>query len=112
MANAWFSLGLLGGKYTFGSEIPSVLHKSDADATKPAEKYREIDYPKPDGKLTFDLLTNLSRSGTNHSHNQPVHLKIKPGMESKPKNLSLKVFNGPEARFCPAGVYEFVDEEL
>jgi electron-transferring-flavoprotein dehydrogenase len=68
-----------------------------------------IDYPKPDGKISFDLLENLSRSGTNHEDDQPVHLRLRNPALAVERNLAL--YAGPEARFCPAGVYEFVDKE-
>jgi len=70
---------------------------------------KKIDYPKHDGKLTFDLLENLQRSGTYHNDDQPAHLKIKKGMEDTPTEVSLKNYGGPEQRFCPAKVYEYVD---
>eukprot|EP00742_Colponemidia_sp_Colp-10_P003974 GILJ01004239.1.p1 GENE.GILJ01004239.1~~GILJ01004239.1.p1 ORF type:complete len:596 (+),score=71.44 GILJ01004239.1:43-1830(+) len=84
---------------------------TDADATKKASECKPIEYPKPDGKISFDLLTNLARSGTNHEHDQPSHLKIKPGMESVPEQISLKEYAAPESRFCPARVYEYVPKE-
>jgi len=60
--------------------------------------------------LTFDLLTNLQRSGTNHDHDQPAHLKIKPGMEDAPLH-SFQKYGAPEERFCPAKVYEYIVDE-
>jgi electron-transferring-flavoprotein dehydrogenase len=71
---------------------------------------KPIVYPKHDGVLTFDLLTNLQRSGTNHDHDQPAHLKIKKDMQDAPK-VSYMKFGAPEERFCPAKVYEYVPEE-
>ncbi|RHY26543.1 hypothetical protein DYB32_007507 [Aphanomyces invadans] len=82
--------------------------KSDSAKTKPAKDFSPIEYPKPDGVLTFDLLSNLQRSGTNHA-DQPAHLRIKPGKENVPSKESLPVFAGPEQRFCPAKVYEYTD---
>jgi electron-transferring-flavoprotein dehydrogenase len=83
--------------------------KSDAEATEPADKHEEISYPKPDGKLSFDRLTNVSFSMTNHEENQPVHLTLKDA--SIPVDVNLPKYAGPSARYCPAGVYEFVREE-
>lgn len=68
-------------------------------------------YPKHDGKITFDLLTNLTRSGTNHDHDQPSHLRIKAGQESTPSDISWRKYGGPEQRFCPAKVYEYIEDE-
>lgn len=66
---------------------------------------RPISYPKPDGKLTFDLPTSLSRSGTNHKDGQPCHLRLTdPGVAS---SVNWKLYGGPEGKFCPAGVYEY-----
>ena len=70
-----------------------------------------LTYPAPDGRLTFDLLTNLARAGVNHEENQPSHLRIRPGMERTPVDVSLQRYGGPEQRFCPAKVYEYVGVE-
>ena len=83
--------------------------KSDAEATEPASKHKEIAYPKPDGKLSFDRLTNVSFSMTNHEESQPAHLKLKDA--DVPVKINLPKYAGPSARYCPAGVYEFVEEE-
>lgn len=101
----------VAGFVTKGME-PFTLHndKPDAEKTAPAAQAAKIAYPKPDGKLSFDLLTNLARSGTNHEHDQPSHLRIKPGMESVPTDVSFKVYDGPEGRFCPAKVYEYPED--
>lgn len=103
------------GHVTRGYE-PFTLTKhgkgvKDSDATKPAKECAPIDYPKPDGVLSFDLLTNLQRSGTNHEEDQEAHLRIKPELAHVAQSESLKVFDGPEQRFCPAKVYEYVDVE-
>lgn len=82
----------------------------DSQTTRNKKHYSPRIYPKHDGKLTFDLLDNLARSGTNHEHDQPSHLKVRSGMEEKPLE-SLVLMGGPEERFCPAKVYEFVQEE-
>ncbi|MCX7558808.1 electron transfer flavoprotein-ubiquinone oxidoreductase [Sulfitobacter sp. F26204] len=82
--------------------------KSDAEATEPAANHKMIEYPKPDGKLSFDRLTNVAFSFTNHEENQPAHLTLKD--TSVPVDVNLPKFAGPSARYCPAGVYEFVGE--
>jgi electron-transferring-flavoprotein dehydrogenase len=84
--------------------------KTDSEHTGKANQYTPIQYPAPDGKLTFDLLTNLQRSGTYHTDDQPSHLKIKPECAQVPVDESLQVYAGPEQRFCPAAVYEYVDD--
>ncbi len=83
--------------------------KTDAEATGEASKFQPIDYPKPDGKLSFDRLTNVSFSATNHEESQPAHLKLKD--PSIPVSVNLPKYAGPSARYCPAGVYEFVKDE-
>ncbi|CAO3666650.1 unnamed protein product [Umbelopsis vinacea] len=83
--------------------------KADWEALKPAKECKPIEYPKADGVISFELLESVSRSGTNHAENQPVHLRIRN--KDVPVERNLKVFDGPESRFCPAGVYEFVDDE-
>ena len=82
--------------------------KTDAEATEPAAKHKEIQYPKPDGTLSFDRLTNVSFSMTNHEESQPAHLKLLDA--TIPVNVNLPKYAGPSARYCPAGVYEFVEE--
>ncbi|OAN85985.1 electron transfer flavoprotein-ubiquinone oxidoreductase [Sulfitobacter geojensis] len=111
--------GLLGGLAiggfdmwcnTFGFSLLGTLKhgKSDAEATEPASQHKVIDYPKPDGKLSFDRLTNVAFSFTNHEESQPAHLTLKDA--SIPVDVNLPKFGGPSARYCPAGVYEFVGE--
>jgi len=68
-------------------------------------------YPKPDGVISFDLLTNLQRSGTNHNEDQPCHLQIKPELKHIPEKVSYQEFAAPETRFCPAKVYEYVTDD-
>jgi electron-transferring-flavoprotein dehydrogenase len=80
--------------------------KSDAEATEKADKHTPIIYPKPDGKLSFDRLTNVAFSFTNHEESQPAHLKLLD--PSIPVAVNLPEYAGPSARYCPAGVYEFV----
>jgi len=89
---------------------PWTLHNhADHTALKPAKDCTPIAYPKPDGKLTFDRLSSVFISNTNHEENQPSHLTLKDA--SVPVEVNLKIYDGPEARFCPASVYEFVDAE-
>ena len=88
--------------WTFG-------HHADHEQIKPAAEMPKIDYPKPDGVLTFDKLTSVSFSATNHEENQPIHLHLKD--ENVPVSTNLFLYDGPENRFCPAGVYEYVDDE-
>lgn len=96
--------------YVFQGRAPwTFKHHEDHTSLKPAAECPKIDYPKPDGVLTFDKLSSVYLSSTNHEENQPVHLTLKD--ESVPVMTNLARYDGPEARFCPAGVYEFVDEE-
>ena len=94
---------LLGGK------APWTLHHDHADheTLRPAAECERITYPKPDGVLTFDRLSSVFLSNTNHEENQPIHLTLKD--VGVPVALNLARFGGPEARYCPAGVYEYVD---
>ena len=87
---------------------PWTLHNSVPDHAKlkPASECPQIVYPKPDGKLTFDRLSSVFISNTNHGENQPAHLTLKDA--SVPVNINLAKYAGPESRYCPAGVYEFV----
>ncbi|MFT6073447.1 MAG: electron-transferring-flavoprotein dehydrogenase [Yoonia sp.] len=93
---------------TFGISVLGTLKhgKSDADATEEASKHKEITYPKPDGTLSFDRLTNVSFSFTNHEESQPAHLHLTD--PDVPVSVNLTKYAGPSARYCPAGVYEFV----
>uniref|UniRef100_A0AAQ4R6G0 Electron transfer flavoprotein-ubiquinone oxidoreductase n=1 Tax=Gasterosteus aculeatus aculeatus TaxID=481459 RepID=A0AAQ4R6G0_GASAC len=81
----------------------------DANQLKPAKDCTPIEYPKPDGKLSFDLLSSVALSGTNHEGDQPPHLTLKD--DSVPVSRNLSIYDGPEQRFCPAGVYEYVPLE-
>ncbi len=83
--------------------------KNDAASTEAASKHKPIDYPKPDGTLSFDRLTNVSFSMTNHEESQPAHLTLKD--ESVPIGVNLPKYAEPAQRYCPAGVYEVVEEE-
>ena len=86
-------------------------HK-DSECTKPASNFQPIEYPKPDGELSFDLLTNLARAGTAHEHDQPSHLRIKPDKADVPSSVSFATYGAPESRFCPAGVYEYPEVRI
>jgi len=93
------------------SLLGTVSHgKNDADSTGLAANFAPIDYPKPDGKLSFDRLTNVSFSMTNHEESQPAHLKLKDA--SIPISVNLPKYAEPAQRYCPAGVYEVVDEQF
>jgi len=114
----WMSKGLYLGTLMVGIEqkllggkIPWTLHHKHADheCLRPAADYSPIVYPKPDGKLTFDRLSSVFISNTNHEENQPAHLTLKD--PSVPVSLNLAKYAGPEARYCPAAVYEFVKNE-
>jgi len=114
----WFKKGRTVGTLMTGIEqfvlrghIPWTIRRTAADHTflKPAAECQPIQYPKPDGKLTFDRLSSVFISNTNHEENQPAHLTLKDA--SVPVNVNLAKFGGPEARYCPAGVYEYVKNE-
>ena len=94
----------------FNFSLLGTMHhgKSDAEATELASKHEKIDYPKPDGTLSFDRLTNVAFSFTNHEESQPAHLTLKDA--SVPVEVNLAKYAGPSARYCPAAVYEFVEE--
>lgn len=92
----------------FRGKAPWTLHrkKADHEYLLPADQCKPIDYPKPDGRLTFDIPSSLYLSGTMHEENQPSHLTLRnPDI---PVEVNLAIYGGPEARYCPAGVYEFV----
>ncbi|MEM7406684.1 MAG: electron transfer flavoprotein-ubiquinone oxidoreductase [Pseudomonadota bacterium] len=113
-----FKLGLFGGTiYTgidqllFSGRAPWTLSHGhrDHETLMPADQMPKIEYPKPDGEVSFDRLTNVSFSATNHEENQPIHLTLKN--DGVPVGINLSRYAGPEARFCPAGVYEYVEDE-
>ena len=92
------------------SVFGSLKHgKSDAASTESTEKHKEISYPKPDGSISFDRLTNVSFSMTNHEENQPCHLQL--GNPEIPISVNLPQYSEPAQRYCPAGVYEVVQTE-
>ena len=115
----WSKLGTLAGVALGGldmwtntlgfSLLGTMSHgKPDSATLKPAADCRPIAYPKPDGKLTFDRLSSVYLSNTNHEEDQPVHLIVRdPALQ---KSSELGVYAGPSARYCPAGVYEWVEE--
>ncbi len=115
---AWFKKGLAVATVMNGVEqfalkghIPWTLKrdKADHEFLKPAAECTPIVYPKPDGKLTFDRLSSVFISNTNHEEQQPAHLTLKDNMV--PVSINFLKYAGPEARYCPAGVYEFVRNE-
>jgi electron-transferring-flavoprotein dehydrogenase len=115
---AWFKWGLtvatlMNGieQFTLRGHMPWTLRRTKADHEylKPAAECTPIDYPKPDGKLTFDRLSSVFISNVAHEEQQPAHLTLKDA--SVPVSINLAKFAGPEARYCPAGVYEFVKND-
>jgi electron-transferring-flavoprotein dehydrogenase len=91
-----------------GALVPWTLHHRHADheSLRPAGEMPRIDYPKYDGTITFDKLSSVYLSNTNHEEDQPVHLQLRD--PAIPVDVNLRIYDGPEARYCPAGVYEFV----
>jgi electron-transferring-flavoprotein dehydrogenase len=85
-------------------------HKADHEALRPIAECAPITYPKPDGKISFDRLSSVFISNTNHEENQPAHLTLKNA--DVPQTVNLAKYGGPESRYCPAGVYEFVEGQL
>ena len=113
-----FKYGLIFGtilgaldQIIFRGSAPWTINLNHADhlATKPANKVEKIVYDKPDGNLTFDRLTNLAFSGTNHQENQPIHLKILD--DNIPIKHNLPIYDSPEQLYCPAGVYEIIEND-
>jgi electron-transferring-flavoprotein dehydrogenase len=113
----WFKKGLTVGTIMTGIEqlvlrghVPWTIHRhqSDNERLKRASASKKINYPKPDGKLTFDRLSSVFISNTNHEENQPAHLTLKNA--AVPTEINLPEYAGPESRYCPAGVYEFVPD--
>ncbi len=113
----WMAKGLYTGslmfgidQIVFGGKAPWTLHHdhSDHETLRTKSEVKPIQYPKADGVLTFDRLTSVSFSSTNHGEDQPVHLTLKDA--SVPVNVNLELYDAPEQRYCPAGVYEIVTE--
>ncbi|KAF1854136.1 hypothetical protein Lal_00007156 [Lupinus albus] len=114
----WMTKGLKLGsimfgidQIVFGGKAPWTLRHTTPDHAKlmPASKCPKIEYPKPDGLITFDRLSSVFLSSTNHEENQPCHLQLKDA--SVPISLNLAKYDAPEQRFCPAGVYEILGQE-
>uniref|UniRef100_A0A0K3CKC2 electron-transferring-flavoprotein dehydrogenase n=2 Tax=Rhodotorula toruloides TaxID=5286 RepID=A0A0K3CKC2_RHOTO len=114
------SLGNFGGIIYSGIDslllkgrVPWTFHHPEEDyaATLPARQFKEIDYPKPDGKLSFDILESVSRTNTYHAEDQPVHLHIEPSARAAHVKTNVKQYAGLLGRVCPAAVYEYVDAE-
>jgi len=115
---AFHNFGLYGGMaYTGlfyvmarGKEPWTLKHgHTDSQCLEDKSKHQPIEYPKPDGQLTFDLLSSVSLTGTNHEGDQPPHLTLMD--DDVPVNVNYEKFDGPEGKFCPAGVYEYVPRE-
>ena len=110
---AGLTLGLINAgidTVLFRGKAPWTLRNhSDHDALQLAAHCQKIDYPKPDGVVSFDKPSSVFLSNTNHEENQPVHLRLKD--PSIPVNLNLRLYDAPEQRFCPAGVYEIIADE-
>jgi electron-transferring-flavoprotein dehydrogenase len=111
----WMSKGLYTGslmvgidQIVFGGKAPWTLRHAHADheTLRKRTEAAPIDYPKPDGKLAFDRLTSVSFSNTNHGEDQPIHLTLKD--PRVPVSVNLALYDAPEQRYCPAGVYEIV----
>ena len=117
----WSRFGLIGGLMFGGADMwlnnlfglslfGTLKHgKNDAESTGKAADFRPIDYPKPDGTLSFDRLTNVSYSFTNHEESQPAHLRLTDA--DTPIKVNLPTFAEPAQRYCPAGVYEVVEKD-
>ena len=114
----WFKKGRTVGTVMTGVEqwllkgnIPWTIHRTKADheCLQPASECPRIDYPKPDGVLTFDRLSSVFISNTNHEENQPIHLTLKDA--TVPVSINLAKYAGPESRYCPAGVYEYIKDD-
>jgi len=108
----WMGTALVGiDQVIFRGRAPFTLHTTQPDHAylKPAAECQPIEYPKPDGKLSFDRLSSVFISSTNHEENQPAHLTLKD--DSVPVAVNLSRYAGPESRYCPAGVYEYVKDE-
>ncbi|KAJ1553689.1 hypothetical protein HK405_007204, partial [Cladochytrium tenue] len=113
------ALGLYGGvmwsgldTLIFKGRVPFTFRHGHEDhaVLKPLKDVQPIEYPKPDGVISFELLESVSRTGTGHEEDQPVHLRLQRGPKDQLEK-NLPVFGGPEQKFCPAGVYEYLDDE-
>jgi len=115
---AFAKFGMKGGALYSGIDAmllrgraPWTLHTrhGDNETLEPAAVSPQIQYPRPDGKITFDRLSSVFLSATNHEEDQPVHLKVRN--MSLWKTVNWNIFRAPESRYCPAGVYEVADED-
>ncbi len=112
-----FKYGLIWGvaysaldTYIFHGKTPwTFRHHADHEALKPAVKYKPISYPKPDNKISFDKLSSVNLSNTFHEEDQPIHLQLTD--QNIPITVNLKLYDAPEQRYCPAGVYEIIKVE-
>ena len=104
LANAAFETFVTRGRSPW-----TLSHHRDNEALQPAASSQPLVYPKPDQKITFDRLSSVFLSNTNHEENQPVHLKLRD--ETTPIAVNLTRYDAPETRYCPAGVYEIVRNE-
>ena len=107
----WLGMAYAGlDTYILRGKAPwTFSHHEDHSALKPASEMPKIDYPKPDNVVSFDRNSSVYLSGTNHEENQPAHLQLKD--PSVPVDHNLAIYDAPEQRYCPAGVYEIVREE-
>ncbi|CAF3371309.1 unnamed protein product [Rotaria sp. Silwood2] len=111
------SLGVFGGifytalHFVLRGKEPFTLKHEEPDHTylKKAKDCKQIQYPKPDNAVTFDLLSSVALTNTNHDHDEPPHLTLKN--DSVPTTINLPIYDGPEQRYCPAGVYEYVEND-
>lgn len=112
-----FHLGLFAGiaysavdTFLFRGRAPWTLHHHrDNESLRPAAQSMPIAYPKPDGRISFDRLTSVFLSNTNHEENQPAHLQLRDS--SVPIDHNLALYDAPEQRYCPAGVYEIIRDD-
>lgn len=114
---AFSKWGLIGGTLHAGIDLKLLRGKApwtlshegrDRDQTRPAAQCKRIEYPKPDGKISFDRLSSVFISNTNHEEDQPVHLRLRD--TEIPIQHNLLIYDAPEQRYCPAGVYEIIEE--
>ena len=110
----WGLIGgtLYGGFDQFlGGQVPWTLRHPhvDHESLKPKDQCKPIDYPKPDGVFSFDLPSSVFISNTNHEEDQPVHLHLAD--TTKPIDHNLELYDAPEQRYCPAGVYEILTDD-
>ncbi len=113
-----FHWGMWGGiaysaldTFVFRGRAPWTLHhhRADHETLRPARECKPIEYPKPDGRISFDKLSSVFLSATNHEEDQPVHLTLRD--PSVPVRINLAEYDAPEQRYCPAGVYEIVRDD-